>query len=286
MLTKKRKRVQAQDAQHMLGLDADHLIGTDKSLERSATYEIETIGGNMRAYIGAAMVSETEMPVIGCCDEYNSILIMNKLYGQQTIIPVRNRPDAPESIHLFSAFHPRVHRTRLDGHNFIYEPLYGGVTDCGPDPTDANERVYAPRPAAMCRLTQDLQFFGGRDFGWRALMYVNKGADDPYPTGIVALEGWLFTIVDAEVIDESTGKLVHTKDAVDIIDMDEYVRRIQIILDRSADIVRSRETPRGAAPPRPPAALSMEPEVERAGVGGAEPPADPPGEGSCMEDID
>jgi len=91
----------------------------------------------------------------------------------------------------------------------------------------------------MCKLTQDLMHTAGSDFGWRALIYLNKGADDPWPTGIVALEAWLFKLVNREYTN-AKGERKTTKDGVDEDDVDEVARRVAGILARTEEVVRRR----------------------------------------------
>ena len=251
-LRKRKRGADPAEARTMLGLDADVLAGTDKMANRTATYELETLvpGTSMYAYMAHAVsATRTHAATVGVCDEYNSVLIMNKLYGQNIDVPIlenRSRQSRRrrlalkaavdsgriEQMHLFSAFYSREHLHHLDPTKWIYEPQYGGVTDCGlPDgcsDLDA-EHVYAPRPAIMCKKTQDLMYDAGRDFGWRSLLYINKGDGDPLPTGIVALEGWLFQIVEKTIIDENTGEAVASLDATDVEDIEETARRIALI---------------------------------------------------------
>jgi len=241
-MLRKRKRIVKEDAKRMLALQAESFLGPGDAdpLSRSSTYEIESIGGRMRDYISAAKASNDERPVFGVCDELNSFLIFNKLYRQEITIPVK-KTKKREQIYLISAFFPDQRRERFQSDKFQYEPMYGGVTDCGPRPggTDDSDRLFAPRPAAMCKLTHDLMFTAGSDFGWRALLYRNKGPDDPFPTGIVALEGWLFKLVDVERPDPK-GKMRVVKESVDQDDLHEYARRIQGIINRANAVVEAR----------------------------------------------
>ena len=54
-------------------------------------------------------------------------------------------------------------------------------------------------------------------------------------------------------------------------------------MKRTRESTTEGAVPRGAPPPQPPAALFVEPEVERAGVGGAQPPAGSPKCPVCLE---
>ena len=103
-MLRKRKRIVKEDAKRMLALQAESFLapGDTDPLARSATYELETIGGDMRNYIAAAKVSNDERPVFGVCDELNSFLIFNKLYRQETTIPVKKTKQR-ESVYLISA---------------------------------------------------------------------------------------------------------------------------------------------------------------------------------------
>jgi len=242
MALRKRRRVSNDDVERMLLLRGDDFLGEEHktNASRSATYELESIGGSFERYIAAAVASRDEQPVFGVCDELQSFLVFNKLYGQSVSIPVRNSP-MREECQLISAYHSRQHARRLAADKFLYEPLYGGVTDCGVAPGQPadGEHAFAPRPAVMCKLTQDLMHTAGSDFGWRALMYLNKGADDPWPTGIVALEAWLFKLVDRQYTN-AKGERKTTKDGVDEDDVDEVARRIAGVLARTEEVVRRR----------------------------------------------
>jgi len=214
-------------------LDGDVAGGTAKSMSKSNTYIIEAIGGRILQYMSAAVASRDDRPVFGVCDELNSFLVFNKLYGQEIVWrdAGAGADDAPKSLPLFSTFHSRQHRTRLERDDFIYRPTFGGYAEDAVDPLDASKRVPQLRPLLMCRRTCDVLAHAGSDFGWRSLLYVNKGDGDPYPTGVVAMEAWLFTMVEREVTSPTTGKTHVLKDGVDTDDLDEYSRRITAIVN-------------------------------------------------------
>jgi hypothetical protein len=212
-------------------LDGDAMAGLSDHMKETDTYLLESIGGDMARYVRHAVAATTEQPCFGVNDAYGSFLIFNKLYGQSVVVPVRSSATGEtESFHLFSTFHTSKHVGLLDPVNFIYEPTYGGLTDMGVDPKRAPEHLFMPRPLLMCRRTQDVIAHAGSDFGWRSLLYENKGEDDPYPTGIVALEGWLFELAETEVMGPS-GKAHSMKVGVDCTDLDEYKRRLDAIVE-------------------------------------------------------
>jgi len=243
-------------------LDGDVAGGSARSMTKTNAYLLESIGGRNRQYMSAAVASEDERPVFGVCDELQTFMMFNKLYGQEIVW--RGDDGAEKSLPLFSAFHPRQHRVRLRQEDFIYQPTFGG------------KRVAQLRPLLMCRRTVDVLAHAGSDFGWRSLLYVNKGDDDSYPSGIVAMEGWLFERVEREVKSPTTGKTYVMEDGVDMDDLDEYARRITAVTQYAATRVSEAEPAAAAAtvtaaavtdgafvaPPRPPRVVDADDDDE------------------------
>lgn len=223
-------RDMSAETRRVLGIDGDALIGTDKQFGTSNTQILDVLGGQMLVWSRQATNTEAA-PVFGACDTTKSILLFNKLYGQSITVPVKQGKEGEtEWFHLFSAFYSRVRRERLDPTKFVYSPPYGGLKEV-PDPQKQGSTTLVPRPLVMCSNTLDVMVFASSDWGWRALLYENKGSDDPNPTGIVALEAWLFRLEDHEVQSQRTGKKHIVKQAVDMDDMEEYGRRFQAMVE-------------------------------------------------------
>ena len=92
------------------------------------------------------------------------------------------------------------------------------------------------------------------DFGWRALYYENSGdAQDPYPTGLVAIEAFLFKRVPYTHTSKA-GRRVKAFRAEDEDDIEAYAARVRTLLERAptlvAEDVRRRAEPPPTAPTR------------------------------------
>jgi hypothetical protein len=112
--------------------------------------------------------------------------------------------------------------------------LYGGLTDLG---IDAKPLRFIPRPALFDTTTQTLMSEASSDFGWRALLYENTNPEtDPYPTGIVALEGFLFKRV-AYKHQSKTGRIVDAIRAEDEDDLQKYAARVRQLMNRAPIIL-------------------------------------------------
>jgi len=172
-------------------VDADKTSGYDDVLGKSVCYELDRLAGPMLRLSRAA----TGAPgfVFRVCDENGSLLIMNKCYGQELEVPVANG-GTPEVLPVFSAFimGPKTAdeaRARFDPETMVYMPTYGGMSPDG-----------VPLPCLMDRRTQDL--FASNGMGWRMLMFKGDAANGT-PPGIVAAEGWYFTLGDDKTVHES-----------------------------------------------------------------------------------
>jgi len=171
----------------LIEADADAIIG-DKHVEaanRTDTYELEELGGPLLQLVRRAATGPE--PVYHVNDEYRSLLFMNKCYGHDLTIPVALGP--PEDLPLFSVYlappaSAEDLRKRFRTDRLVYMPTFGG-TVTGINGSDVL------RPCIMDTDTRDLL---KADVGWRTLWYTNKGADDPLPSGIVAIEGWAFAL--------------------------------------------------------------------------------------------
>jgi len=223
----KRKRPSRDDVEprRSLALDGDVAIGTEHLMHKTCTYALDALGGALERYVVAATRSTSDEPAIGVCDEWSTVLLINKMYGESVLVPVKNST-VVEPLHLFSMFECRQRTKLLDPEQFVYQPQYGGLTDVGAEPLDASKRVYEPRPLAMCRRTADVMARAGSEWGWRALLYESSGPDDRFPTGIVAIEGFLFELVDAQHSNARTGKTYQVKDARDVDDVDVVAQRV------------------------------------------------------------
>jgi len=253
------------------GLDADALTGEVNHLQTSATYFLEKMGGHLSAWSAQAAMSSTMSVVFGSWhypgqedageeDDRtagNSVMIFNKLYGVTVDVPVR-KSDVREQMHIFSAFFPRLRRERLDAREWLHEPLYGGLTDRG----ENEEPRYVPRPAVMDRMTQNLMFEGSSDFGWRALFYENQGHGDPYPTGIVALEGFLFKRVPHTYTSDK-GKQIDGFRPVDETDLVAYAERVERMISESNRLVEQREHTMASPIDKPSAQAPVVPDAVR-----------------------
>lgn len=240
MALRKRKRVTEEEIQQML-LKGDEFMGAEhqEALRRSLTYELEAIGGQMKDDLGRAVASTDEMPVVRVSDEYNSLLVYNKLYGQTADFPVKNTQQR-EELPMVSAFQPRLHKERLANDWYSFQDLYGGVIDCGPESDEMDaEHQFAMRPAYVCSLTRQIIETAGGEWGWRSLMYINKGPDDPFPTGVVALEAWLFKLKKT-IETTKKGNVRERVEGVDEDDLDEIARRITGIYRRIERVVAVR----------------------------------------------
>jgi len=245
----KRSRGANRDkVRRFFALDADTLADEMNHLHTSSTYVLESMGGSLAAWAAQAAANDDMTVIFGTWhypgdadaaeeddrDAGNSVLVFNKLYGVSVDVPVR-KSDVREQMHMFSAFFPRLRRERLDAREWLHEPLYGGVTDRG----ENQEPRYVPRPAIMDRLTQNLMYEASSDFGWRALMYESRGDADPYPTGIVALEGFLFKRV-AHRYTTASGKQIDSFRAADEDNLETYAERVRQIVEHSKSLVAER----------------------------------------------
>jgi len=235
-------------------IDADAATGTDATQRKTLTYLIESIGGHLEQRVREAYNATGYDAVFAVCDERQSVLVYNKLYGKTISVPIQNSVER-EELHLFSAFHPRHIRKRFDPTAFIYAVPYGGLKDCGPvSAAEPTKRIGVVRPLVACRASMDVIYGAKSDFGWISLMYENKGPDDPYPTGIVAFEGWLFKMTEERVRDNRTGKWYNHKTAVDHDDLAYYGTRIQAMVDHAASLA---PTIAAAMAPTSPAAAGL-----------------------------
>ena len=245
MLRKSRRPRNASEVERALGVDADALIGTQEQLHKTNTYILEEIGGRLGQRVREARASRTEDPIFDVCDERRSILIYNKLYGVEIDVPVKKSRER-ENMHLFSTFQPHLFTRRLDPTQYVYEWTYGGLKDCGPDPRDSSKRAYALRPLVIDKRTQDVYGKAGSDFGWLSLLYENKNDTgewnpeervDPYPTGIVALEGWLFKMKERTFTSKSGRKTYTIKEAVDHDNLDVIAARMTAMIEHGRSLV-------------------------------------------------
>lgn len=217
-------------------IDADAATGTDVTQRKTNTYLIDSIGGHLEHRVRQARASTDYTAVFSVCDERQSVLVYNKLYGMSITVPVKDSVER-EEMHLFSAFHPHRIRKRFDPATFVYAVPFGGLKDCGPvNSEEPTQRLGALLPLVACSATMDLIYGAKSDFGWITLMYENKGPDDPNPTGIVAFEGWLFKMVEERVRDNRTNKWYTLKKAVDHDDLVYYGSRIQMMVDHAATL--------------------------------------------------
>lgn len=168
--------------------DGDAIAGIKQETnEKTTTYELETLDGLLAILLHKAVTGDTA--VLYACDENTSLLIMNKCYGMKLDIPVKSNPGKTETLHVFSAILQKPKSRRQLKHSFhakelVYLPTFGGIV------TTADGIV--PKPCITDIFTRNI--ISDADLGWRSLLYTNKGPDDPFPTGIVAFEGWKFVI--------------------------------------------------------------------------------------------
>lgn len=236
---KRTKDNKSEDIKSLIEVNADRVGNTEDAQNTTNAYVLESIGGQMLEYIKGAAASSTEEPVIGVCDALNTVLIYNKLYGQEIIW--QDEQQQQQTLPLFSTFFTRLRRQRFSVDDFVYKPTFGGYSEkTMPHPKDASKQLSQLRPLLVCQRTANVLQNAGSDFGWRSLLYINQGDDDPYPTGIVALEAWLFDMNESDFISEKTGKTYKKREGVDCADLDKYAVRIQAIVDYARTLVGTR----------------------------------------------
>lgn len=158
---------------------------------KTTTYELEKLGGTMLDLLKMAV--NGNLPILCDSEPTESLLIMNKCYGTDLVIPVKDQPNVTETLHVFSMFlqKPKSRRQlkrKFHAKSMVYLPSYGGIIET-PD-------GIALKPCIVDIDTREIMCKS--DMGWRSLLYVNQGPDDPFPTGIVAIEGWKFVIHGTE----------------------------------------------------------------------------------------
>lgn len=171
----------------------------DRPLAETATWLLEAIREpslppeapqtTLERYVYGALASEDATPIVGYDPTLKTFALYNKHYGAAVSMRVKATTDA-EFMFRFSAFYPSTRTANFSVAEWWAEPSYGGLRFCGTADV-GDEKLYVARPLLMCTRSR-LVRMADRGFGWRSLLYENKGADDPFPTGIVALEAFVY----------------------------------------------------------------------------------------------
>ena len=271
LVSRKRGRATREQVKRLFALAADEFTGQGDHLNHSATYYVDHMGGALSAGAVRAHDSADRKPVFGSwhypgdanavnVDDRragNSVFVFNKLYGL-TLDMTDRQSNEPVRLHAFSAFYPRSDRDHLTTDDWIFEPMYGGEFDRGESSPPPR---FTPRPAVFDWASQTLMFKASSDFGWRALFYENSGRDDDkYPTGIVALEGFLFKAIEY-MHTSKTGKQLRAERAEDEDDVHKYAARVQRMIDEAPATVVEFEAQRRRRQEKSAAAAATAPDM-------------------------
>jgi hypothetical protein len=179
------------------------------------TQMLEKLAGELLAWTLAATHSKDTTPAVFFNEHNRSVMVMNKLYGQETL-----HNGMP--LYLFSTFDPRLHtrRLRFDDYAPNGMEMYGGLTMIG--------GKLAPRPLLACERTRELLAYENSDceWGWRSLEY--EGDGDKLPRGIVALEGWPQAKRMHPIVNPATGKAFMVKETADVTDDEELIVQMRL----------------------------------------------------------
>ncbi len=157
--------------------------------KHTLTCELTPLDGSMLQLLKEAVASTTSV-VARVCERTKSLLIFNKMAGQSVTLRGLHGNGARELL-LFSAFERHDTMTAYSPTNFVLAEAYGGtVRRC--DQNEEERSVYEIRPAVMDCASNNLLSVAS-DIGWRMIMHTSTGDDDPAPTCLVALQGFVAT---------------------------------------------------------------------------------------------
>lgn len=190
------------------------------------TQMLNDVKGELLAWTHAATSSKDTTPALFVNERSRSLMLMNKLYGQET-----QHNGLP--LYLFSAFDPRLHnrRLRFDDYSPDGMEMYGGLTML--------DGKLVPRPMLACERTRALLGYGTRvldcEWGWRSLEY--EGDGDKLPPGIVALEGWPMARVAHPIVNPATGKSFTVTETKDVTDDEALIAQMRLMHDHALSLL-------------------------------------------------